>query len=232
MTCWLDSLQPRIEKVRAQIHAACARVGRAPESVVLVAVSKYQSVDAIREAYGAGLRVFGENYVQELNEKRLALRDCADIEFHLIGHLQRNKVKQLFSESVRPIAIQSIDGERLVEQIATCARTVKQIVPVWLQIDIAGESQKSGCSLDEVGALVRAVRTCAELVLEGFMIIPPATDDPEQTRPYFRKLRELAREHDVAKLSMGMSSDFEVAIEEGATHVRVGTAIFGARPIP
>ncbi|MEZ4299741.1 MAG: YggS family pyridoxal phosphate-dependent enzyme [Polyangiaceae bacterium] len=223
----LPTIQARLTSVRARIEAAVQRAGRPPGSVRLLAVSKTKSEAAIREAYAAGQRDFGENYVQELCAKAEALSDLADLRFHVIGPLQRNKVKQ-----VVPVAslVHTVDRASLAEEIEKRAAAAGRTVPVLLEVNVSGEASKAGCSSEEAPSLAALVRSMPHLELRGLMTIPPDTDDREEARPFFAKLRELRdRIGELPELSMGMSHDFEIAIEEGATIVRVGTAIFGAR---
>jgi pyridoxal phosphate enzyme (YggS family) len=219
----VSDVPARLSAVRARIEAACARAGRDPAEVTLVAVSKRQSVEAIRAAYDAGQRVFGENYVQELAHKAEALGELPGLRLHFIGHLQRNKAKL-----VRRVAhaVETLDSIRLADALAGAGGAP---LPVLAQVNVAREPQKSGCAPEDLAALVAHVRALPSLRLEGLMTVPPASDDPEASRPCFRALRELGAEHGLPALSMGMSADLEVAVEEGATMVRVGTAIFGAR---
>jgi hypothetical protein len=190
-----------------------------------MAVSKRHPAAAIRAAYDAGQRVFGENYVQELVEKADGLRDLTELRFHFIGHLQRNKVRAVVRAGAR---VDTVDSARLLDAIGDeCARQ-GVLLPICLQVNVAGEAQKSGCAPSEVAGLVAAARACDALRLDGLMTVPPA-DTPEQARPHFRALRELAAAHGLGTLSMGMSADLEVAVQEGATCVRVGTSIFGVR---
>ncbi|MEO0326024.1 MAG: YggS family pyridoxal phosphate-dependent enzyme [Myxococcota bacterium] len=221
----LSDVSRRLEAVRARVAAACRSAGRDPAEVTLVAVSKRHGPERIREAYDAGQRVFGENYVQELVGKAEALAELADLRFRFIGHLQRNKAKYL----VRVRA--ACDGLGDLRAAEALARRVGEgpPLPVLVQVNVAGEAQKSGAAPADLPALVREIRALPALRLEGLMTVPPA-GDPERARPVFRSLRELAAKEGLAALSMGMSADLEVAIEEGATLVRVGTAIFGPRP--
>lgn len=212
--------------VRGRIAAACLSCGRDPQSVELVAVSKTQPIASVRAAYAAGQRVFGENYVQELVSKAAACADLEGIRWHFIGHLQRNKAKDVARVGA---TIETVDSVRLAEALNERATQDGRSLAVFLQVNVDGEAQKSGCAPAEVGAIVAAIRALPALSLDGFMTVPRAEIDP---RAAFAELRALAREHDVAHLSMGMSSDLEAAIAEGATHVRVGTAIFGARVRP
>ncbi len=216
-----------IERLRERIEAACARAGRDAGSVQLVAVSKAHPEDKIRAAYEAGLRVFGENYAQELDEKASALADLSDITWRFIGHLQRNKIKLI--ERARA-TVDTVDSLRLAQALAARAEAHRAVVEVLLQVNVGGEAQKSGCAPDDVPALVSAVRELPSLDLRGLMTVAPHLDDPEDTRPFFAKLRELAEAHRLPELSMGMTHDLEAAVAEGATMLRIGTAIFGPRP--
>jgi PLP dependent protein len=201
---------------------ACARARREPRSVKLLAVTKVFGPEAIREGYALGLRDFGENYVQEMERKAPAIADLTDARFHLIGHLQSNKTKkaaQLFS------AIDSIDSVKLASRLDAEARPVD----VMIEVKLSEEEAKSGADAAELPAIVDALRSCGNLRLTGLMTVPPWSEDAEFSRPYFARLRELAEKYAIPELSMGMSKDMEVAIEEGATWVRVGTALFGKR---
>lgn len=213
----MSTIAARLAEVRARIARACAVAGRDPSAVALVAVSKTKSADDVRAAYAAGQRDFGENYVQELREKAEALRDL-DLRWRFIGHLQRNKAKDVVGVAS---CIETLDSTRLADAIAK-----RGAAEVMIQVNVAGEKQKGGCAPEDLEALVAHVRALAALDLRGLMTIPPLGGDP---RPHFRALRALARDHGLRELSMGMSADLESAIEEGATSVRVGTAIFGGR---
>jgi pyridoxal phosphate enzyme (YggS family) len=218
----------RLAEVRGRIAAAAQRAGRSAESVTLLAVSKTKPEAQIREAYAAGQRDFGENYVQELSAKAAALADLPGLRWHLIGPLQRNKVKP-----VVPVAalVHTVDRPALAQEIEKRAAAAGRVVPVLLEVNVSGEASKAGCPPAEAGALAGAVRAMPHLALRGLMTIPPDTGDREQARPFFAALRALRdRLGDLPELSMGMSHDFEIAVEEGATIVRVGTAIFGSRP--
>ncbi len=216
----------RLAEVRARMSAACARAGRDPASVSLVAVSKTHPPELVREAWAAGQRVFGENYAQELCAKADALRDLDGVAWHFIGHLQRNKVKDVLA---RASVVETVDSSRIAEAIAKRAAEGGRRVQVLIEVSVAGEAQKAGAAPADVPALVESVRAMPALDLRGLMTVPPDSDDPEETRPYFRTLRTLARSLGLDELSMGMTGDFEVAIEEGATLVRIGTALFGPR---
>lgn len=209
--------------VRARIASACARAGRAPESVQLLAASKFQSPEAIRAAYAAGQRAFGENYVQELAHKAQALADLPDLRWHLIGRLQTNKVKDVVRLGC---AVQSLDSLKLARALAQRAEPVR----VYVQVNISEEPQKAGVAPGALPQLVAAARALPTLDLRGLMAIPAPSEDETEQRTAFRKLRELAAQLHLPELSMGMSDDLELAIEEGATMVRVGTALFGERP--
>jgi hypothetical protein len=201
---------------------ACVRAHRDPASVRLLAVTKVFGPEAIREAWGLGLRDFGENYVQEMERKAPAIADLTDVRFHLIGHLQSNKTKkaaQLFS------SIDSIDSVKLAQRLN--AESIP--LDVMIEVKLAEEEAKTGADPADVPAIVDAIRSSRHLKLVGLMIVPPWSEDAETSRPYFATLREIAGRYTIPELSMGMSNDLEVAIEEGATWVRVGTALFGRR---
>jgi pyridoxal phosphate enzyme (YggS family) len=213
-----------LARVRDRIERACAAAGRSPSEVTLVAVSKVHPAESIREAYAAGQRVFGENYVQVLADKAAGLADLADLRWHFIGHLQRNKVKPVVRAGA---LVETLDSPRLAAEVDK--RAEGKTIPVMIQVNVAGEAQKSGCAPADLPALIAAIPALPHLELRGLMTIPPLGEAPEASRPHFARLRELASRHGLRELSMGMSADLEVAIEEGATLVRVGTAIFGAR---
>jgi len=222
--------------VRERIGAAARRAGRSLEDIALMAVSKTQPAEHIREAYEAGLRVFGENRVQEFANKVNALRDLHNAEWHMIGHLQTNKAVKT-AELFR--AVDSVDSLKLAEKLDAAARALGRKLDVLVEINVGGEEAKSGAAQDSpaLDELLMAAPRLEALVFRGLMTVPPFSDDPQGARPYFRKLHELRDEIAARKLpaitmdqlSMGMSHDFEVAIEEGSTCVRVGTAIFGER---
>lgn len=218
----MTEIAAKLAEVRARIARAAERARRDPAGVALVAVSKMHDASAVRAAYEAGQRLFGENYVQELDEKARALEALPGIEWHFIGHLQRNKVKTVLR--ARPV-VHTVDSTRLASELASRSDARTRVL---LQVNVAREPQKSGALPEEVDALVAHVRALPALQLVGLMTIPPE-GEPETARPHFRALREMAERHGLSELSMGMSADLDVAIEEGATLVRVGTAIFGAR---
>ena len=223
----MSGLRENYERVIGRIAAAATRAGRDPADVKLVSVSKTHPVETLRNALESGIRIFGENKVQEAEQKiEMIGRDAA--EWHLIGHLQSNKARkavQLFD------LIHSVDSVELAMRLERVSEEeARAELPVLIQVDLAGEKTKSGIPETELPELIGYLRECGHLALKGLMVLPPFFDDPEATRPYFKKLREI-RDRIVpgGELSMGMSHDFEVAIEEGATMVRVGTAIFGQR---
>lgn len=204
------------------------RSGRNRSDITLVAVSKKFSAEHLREAYQAGVRVFGENYVQEFAEKQPRIGDL-NAQFHLIGHLQSNKARQaceLFD------VIQTVDSTRLLRRLEAVAAELSCVLEVLLEIKLSAEENKSGAHPEEIPELLNAAAGCPHLRLSGLMTMPPWSENPEQSRPYFQTLARLARQHGLPQLSMGMSNDFEAAIEEGATIIRIGTALFGARPKP
>jgi PLP dependent protein len=233
------SIAENIARVRERMAGAAKKVGRDPHSVTLMAVSKTVEPARIIEAYRAGLRVFGENRLQEFQEKSPALAEIKEAEWHLIGHLQTNKARKS-AETFN--AVDSVDSLRLAEKLDQAAAQMNKVLPVLIEINVGGESSKSGVPLDspELDDLLRGVARLEHLEVRGLMAVPPLTKDPEGARPYFRLLRDLrdsiaARELPRIRmdvLSLGMSHDFEVAIEEGSTCVRVGTSIFGERPKP
>jgi pyridoxal phosphate enzyme (YggS family) len=212
----------RLAIVEERIQNAAHRARRKRDEITLVAVTKKFPAEVTREAYELGLRSFGENYVQEFERKHPLLTDLAGAEFHLIGHLQSNKARiagELFH------TIQTVDSEKLARRLDQLNRPLE----VMIEVKLSHEESKEGAAPESLPALIAGIRACPNLRLTGLMTMPPWCDDPEVTRPYFRTLAALAREHGLAKLSMGMSHDLEAAIEEGSTHVRVGTALFGPR---
>ena len=228
------SIAENLAAVRERVANAARKAGRGESDVKLMAVCKTFPAEAIREAYAAGQRLFGENRVQEFGEKAPKVADLLGLEMHLIGHLQSNKANkaaELFQ------AVDSVDSLKLAERLNASAGMLRKKLPVLIEVNVGGEEAKSGVEpkAAAVGTILDAAPSLANLELRGLMTVPPYTEDPEGARQYFRKLRDLRDE--VAKstgvqlreLSMGMSHDFEVAIEEGSTCVRVGTAIFGVR---
>lgn len=221
-----SDIESRWTAVRARVAEACTRAGRAPSDVTIVAVSKSHPPQALRAAAAAGARDFGENYVQELVAKRA---EVSDVRWHFIGRLQRNKVKLVAGQVA---LIHAVDTVALAEEISKRTPTVQ---PILLAVNVAGEETKGGVALAGALVLARAFATLPNVRLDGLMTMPPPSDDPEASRPVFEALRALRDQMQDALgaplpvLSMGMSGDFEVAIACGATHVRIGTAIFGAR---
>ncbi len=225
----VSTIAGRLEAVRLRIASSCLRGGRSPDEVTLVAVTKGFPPEAVREAAAAGLRHFGENRVQEARAKLPFLRDLSPrATWHMVGHLQTNKVKtalDLFD------IIHSVDSLRLAEAISRRAPQPDR-VPVLLEVNVAADPAKYGFSPQELPHQAEAIRRLPGLDLRGLMTVTPMTDDPEQVRPVFRSLRQLARSLNLPELSMGMTDDFEPAVEEGATIVRIGRAIFGERSQP
>jgi PLP dependent protein len=235
------SITENIAEVRERIAAAARRAGRNPDEIKLMGVSKTFPVERIREAYAAGLRVFGENRVQEFAAKADALRDLLNTEWHLIGHLQTNKAAkaaELFH------AVDSVDSVRTAEKLNASAESVGKTLSVLIEINVGSEQAKSGVApslkeqgSDELEQILQGAPRWGNLKINGLMTVPPYTEDPAGSRHYFRQLRQIRDfiaacdlpKITMAVLSMGMSHDFEVAVEEGATCVRVGTAIFGER---
>lgn len=216
-------LKDNLAQVEERIGSAVRRSGRARSDITLVAVTKKFPAAVIREAFDLGLRVFGENYVQEFEGKHPQLLDLSGAEFHLIGHLQSNKARSaadLFQ------TIETVDTPKLANRLDAAGKPLE----VMIEVKLSEEESKAGAAPDALPQLIAAIRDCPSLRLTGLMTMPPWSEDPERTRPYFRRLAKLAREHSLNTLSMGMSHDLEAAIEEGATHIRVGTALFGRRP--
>jgi PLP dependent protein len=224
------SLAENLAAVRDRIAAACRRAGRDPESVTLLAVSKGQWPEAVEEAHRAGLNLFGENKVQEARAK---MPSCpGQLRWHMIGHLQTNKCRdavQLFD------VIQSVDSLRLAAEISKWAERLAKRMPVFLEVNVAGESSKFGYAPEALLAELPRIGSLPRVEVQGLMTMAPWASEPERVRPVFQRLRELSRRAGevlgapLPQLSMGMSGDFEVAIEEGATLVRIGTALFGER---
>ncbi len=220
----LESIADRVQHIRIRIAAACLRGRRSPDEVTLVAATKGVSPSAIREAVAAGVRHLGENRVQEAQQKRLELVDLPrDVTWHMIGHLQSNKVKTIIGLFD---IIHSVDSLHLAEEISRRALTA---VPVFLEVNAAGEASKYGFTLAELPRNYETIARLPHVDVCGLMTVAPQTDKPEEVRPIFRRLREAAEPLGLRELSMGMSDDFEIAVEEGATHVRIGRAIFGER---
>lgn len=221
-----------LQQVRSNIVRACQAVGRDPEEVTLVAVSKTKPAELLQEAYDAGARVFGENKVQEIMDKCGKLPD--DIQWHMIGHLQRNKVKYIVDKAAM---IHSVDSVRLAETIEQEASKHHVRVPVLIEVNVAEEESKFGVKMDEVLPLILQICEFPHLEIKGLMTIAPYVENPENNREIFRQLKKLSvdiaakniNNITMSVLSMGMTGDYEVAVQEGATMVRVGTGIFGER---
>ena len=225
-------IKENLEAVEKRVQDACKRAGRSRDEVTLIAVSKTKPVSLIREAMACGQVDFGENKVQELCKKLEEIRE--PLRWHLIGHLQRNKVKYVVDKAC---LIHSVDSERLAQEIQKEAAKRDVVCPVLVEVNVGGEETKSGVSPQEALPLVRSIAALPNVKVKGLMTVAPPVEKPEDARIYFKELRELAdtiRKEaipgvEMKELSMGMTGDFEAAIEEGATMVRVGTAIFGAR---
>ncbi len=226
------SVTENLAEVRSRVENACIRSGRSPEDVTLIAVSKTKPVEMIEEAIRCGMKHFGENKPQELRDKYEQLPK--DLQWHMIGHLQRNKIKYIIDKAA---LIHSVESVRLAEAVSEEAVKRGITMPVLVEVNAAGEETKFGVSLAETEAFIRDIAPLPGIRIEGLMTIAPFTDDPETNRPYFRALRNLSIDIgnqnidnvNMRHLSMGMTGDFETAIEEGATLVRVGTGIFGER---
>jgi pyridoxal phosphate enzyme (YggS family) len=223
----MSEVAGRLERLRASLREASRAAGRPEDSVELLAVSKLQPLEALREAYAAGVRAFGENYAQELRDKSTALADLPGIRWHAIGPLQTNKAKYVARSAH---VFHALDRADVAEELSR--RRTGAPLEVYLEVNLGGEASKGGVLPAEVGALAERVRHLPGLQLVGLMAMPPLGPDAEESRPHFRKLAELARAEGLAGLSMGTTHDYRVAIEEGATVVRVGTALFGERPAP
>ena len=225
------SIAENLARIRAELATACQRAGREPGSVRLMAVSKTHPPEAILEAYAAGQRLFGENRVQEMQAKAPGLAGFADLDLHLIGPLQNNKTgkaAELFG------AIDTLDSAKTAVRLNAGAEALHRALPVLVEVKLSPEESKHGVAPEDLPALLQAIAALPHLRAAGLMTVPPFDNDPEAARPYFRHLRELRDLHvqtypSLKELSMGMSGDFAVAVEEGSTTVRVGTAIFGKR---
>jgi pyridoxal phosphate enzyme (YggS family) len=234
-----DQLAQRIAAIRARVAAAAGRVGRAPESVSIIAVSKTMPARAVIAAAAHGLSLFGENRVQEAREKIAAVADAGltTIRWELIGHLQTNKAARAVELFAR---VQSVDSVRLTEALSMRAHQTGSVLSILLEVNVAGEASKSGIAPSDLVGMARAIAALPNLRVEGLMTVAPLVDDPEAVRSVFRQMRALREtlraevpmgaDGGWHELSMGMTDDFEVAIEEGATLVRIGRAIFGERP--
>ena len=228
----MNTIRDHLNEVRENIQKACEKAGRSPQEVTLIAVSKTKPLFMLEEAYEAGARDFGENKVQEILEKHPKMPE--DARFHMIGHLQRNKVKQVLPHTV---LIHSVDSYRLAEQISQEAGKLGITAKILLEVNVAKEESKFGMMPEDVEEMAGQIAALPHLQIEGLMTIAPFVDDPEKNRPVFRKLYQLSVDIkkknidnvNMSVLSMGMTGDYQVAVEEGATMIRVGTGIFGAR---
>jgi pyridoxal phosphate enzyme (YggS family) len=231
----MDSVAENLAVIRARIEAACERAGRNASQVKLVGVTKTVSVERIREGINAGISILGENYIQEARKKREILA-ALPVAWHFIGHLQTNKAK-IAVECCD--CIETLDRENLAIELNQKGEKASRRIPVLIQVNIGGEPTKSGISPGELFSFFKLASSLEWLSIRGLMALPPFFDQPERARPYFRQMRELLDAlrqkapipENLTELSMGMSGDFEVAIEEGATLVRIGTALFGQRAI-
>ena len=225
-------IQEQLQCVEEKIRCACDRSGRSREEVTLIAVSKTKPIEDLKEAYAHGARCFGENKVQEITEKYPQMPK--DVKWHMIGHLQRNKIKYIIDKVA---LIHSVDSLRLAEAIQAEAAKHQVIMPILIEVNVAEEESKFGLSVEETLPLIEQVSTMENLRVQGLMTIAPYVNDPEENRWVFQRLRKLSvdisrkniNNVNMCVLSMGMTGDYEVAIEEGATMVRVGTGIFGER---
>jgi pyridoxal phosphate enzyme (YggS family) len=222
-----------IAAIQARIREAALRANRDPEQVRIVAAAKTQSIEKVREAIDAGIHIIGHNYVQEAEAQAL-IKEEAHVEFHMIGHLQKNKAGKavtLFD------LVETVDNEKIASALDRRAGSEGRVIGVMIQVSLAGETQKSGVERADIEQLIQAIRGMPHLKLKGLMTMPPFFDQPERARPYFAQLRELRDQlidsgsltREMSELSMGMTGDFEVAVEEGSTLVRIGTALFGPR---
>ncbi len=219
----------RLERLELRLERALARAGRARADITVVAVSKKFSASAIEEAYQTGARNFGENYIQEFALKKPQLKTVPEATFHFIGHLQTNKTRQaaaLFQ------VIHTVDSPKLVQRLNVAAEEAGKVLELLIEVKLSGEESKSGTDSSAIPSILEVAATCANVRLSGLMTMPPWSEDAATSRPYFQRLAALARSYELHQLSMGRSNDFEVAIEEGATLIRVGTALFGPRPKP
>lgn len=225
-------VKENLERVWENIRTACHNAGRSPQEVTLISVSKTKPISMLEEAYAAGSRDFGENKVQEIMDKYPQMPD--DVRWHMIGHLQRNKVKYIIDKAA---LIHSVDSLRLAQEISSQAQKKQLDVDILIEVNVAGEESKFGIPFEETLSLVEEISVLPRVHIQGLMTIAPFVTDPEENRKYFRKIRKLSVDIEQKNidnvnmyvLSMGMTGDYMVAIEEGATMVRVGTGIFGER---
>ena len=233
-----NTITARLRDVQARIAAACERSGRYPEDITLVAVSKTFPLADVEEAHAAGLVHFGENRAQELTSKAERLPGAhgggGGVQWHMVGHLQRNKARDVVAHAD---VLHSLDSPRLAKEVNKRARKAGRVMPCFVQVNVAEDENKYGITPEKTHAYLDKVAKYDHLFVRGLMTIVPHYDDPEDARPHFRELRELLASYDrsrhpdgaLTELSMGMTNDFQVALEEGATYIRIGSAIFGAR---
>ncbi len=227
------SISENLESIMQRINAACHRVGRNPDEVKLIAVSKTKPVDAIKKAYSFGQLHFGENRMQELQDKMTTIEE-EQIQWHMIGTMQSNKIKYIAN---RVNWIHSVSKKKHLDEIQKRAESAQRSINVLIQVNISGEDQKSGCEASELEEILNHAKTLPQIQVKGLMGMATFSSEPEEVRPEFASLKSILEKHsflngdnvDLKELSMGMSGDFEVAIEEGATMIRVGSAIFGSR---
>ncbi len=226
-------VKENLKSIEERISAACARSGRKRSDVLLLCVTKTKPVEMLEEAYAAGYRDFGENKVQEITKKRPQLP--SDVRWHMIGHLQTNKVKQVIEDGT--VMIHSVESEHLAKEISKRAEAAGIVMPVLVEVNVAKEESKFGVMPEDTEAFIRSIAPLPGIRIKGLMTSAPYTEDPQTNRPYFKTLRQLMIDINgqnidnvnMCELSMGMTGDFEVAVEEGATIVRIGTGIFGER---
>ena len=221
----MSEIAANLALVRQRIEAACRRAGRSAADVELIAVSKLQSPALIRQCYAAGQRSFGENYAQELRDKAGQLADLPELQWHAIGPLQTNKARYVAKQAH---AFHALERADVAQELSR--RRTGPALRCYLEVNLAAETSKRGIAPGAIAGLLESVRNLSDIEIVGLMCLPPFAAQAEASRRFFRHLRELAATHQLLELSMGTTSDFEVAIEEGATAVRVGTAIFGERP--
>jgi pyridoxal phosphate enzyme (YggS family) len=226
-------VKENLKSIEERISAACARSGRKRSDVLLLCVTKTKPVEMLEEAYAAGYRDFGENKVQEITKKRPQLP--SDVRWHMIGHLQTNKVKQVIEDGT--VMIHSVESEHLAKEISKRAEAAGIVMPVLVEVNVAKEESKFGVMPEDTEAFIRSIAPLPGIRIKGLMTSAPYTEDPQTNRPYFKTLRQLMIDINgqnidnvnMCELSMGMTGDFEVAVEEGATIIRIGTGIFGER---
>jgi pyridoxal phosphate enzyme (YggS family) len=228
------SIEANLTRLHEQISRACRNANRPESEVALMAVSKVHPVESLLEAYAAGHRLFGENRVQEFQEKAASLSSLSDLEMHLIGPLQSNKTNRA-AELFR--AVDTVDSLKIAQRLDAAALALGKKLSILIEVKLSHEDSKHGIAPSDLSELLTQISSLNSLIISGLMTVPPWSEDPELARPYFQQLRSLRDKHQphcttLTQLSMGMSNDFAVAIEEGSTCVRIGTAIFGKRQYP